>query len=81
MGKRCLNGTWLEKVDTNNQIVGVWYVKKDYYTTACKLHLKDINVENMGFGALKQHSENWKHRGLASAASIYSCQENLINKL
>ena len=58
MGKTFFNVAWLEKVDSNNQVVGVWCVKKDDYTATCKMCSKDVNVEYMGFGALKQHSEN-----------------------
>ena len=39
-------------------------MKKDNYTVICKLCSKDISFEYMGFGALKQHSEKQKHRGL-----------------
>ena len=61
MGKGWFNSDWLEKVDSNNQIVDVWCVKEDDYTATCKLHSKDISVEYIDLGALKQYFEKQKH--------------------
>ena len=53
MGKRRFNTEWLEKIDSNGHMVKVWCIKKDEHTATCTLCHKDINVEHMGFGALK----------------------------
>ena len=65
MGKRCFNDTWLDKVDFNNHTVQLWCIKKDETAThyLCK---KYINIESMGFAALKQHLEKLKHWGFSA---------------
>ena len=64
MGKRRFNTEWLEKIDSNGHMVKVWYIKKDEHTATCTLCHKDINVEHMGFGALKLHVKS--HKGFTS---------------
>ena len=44
-------------------------MKKDEFTATCAFCNKDINVEYIGFGALKQHAEKQKHRGFTSHLS------------
>ena len=58
-------------------------MKKDDYTTTCKLCCKDINTESMGFSALKQHSEKQKHRRLAcvdASAEGTSKQQSVLSQ-
>lgn len=69
MGKRQFSSAWLEKTDSNNHCINLWCVKKDEFTATCTLCNKDINVEYMGFGALRQHAEKQKHKGFASHLS------------
>ena len=52
-------------MDSNNQLVCVWCVPKSDFIVTCRLCSTDINIQYMGFAALKQHSEKQKHRGLA----------------
>ena len=66
MGKRRFNTEWLEKIDSNGHMVKVWCIKKDEHTATCTLCHKDINVEHMGFGALKQHVKKQIHKGFTS---------------
>ena len=66
MGKRRFNTEWLEKIDSNGHMVEVWCIKKDEHTATCTLWHKDINVEHMGFGALKQHVKKQVHKGFTS---------------
>ena len=66
MGKRWFSSAWWEK--TLNHCINLWCVKKEFKAT-CTLSNKDINVEYMGFGALKQHAEKQKHKGFASHLS------------
>ena len=41
-------------------------MQKDDYTAKCKLYHKDINVEYMGFSAIKQQSEKKLYLELSS---------------
>ena len=66
MGKRRFNTEWLEKIDLNGHMVKVWCIKKDEHTATCTLCHKDINVEHMGSGALKQHVKKQIHKGFTS---------------
>ena len=66
MGKRRFNTEWLEKIDSNSHMVKVWCIKKDEHRATCTLCHKDINVEHMGFGALKQHVKKQIHKGFTS---------------
>ena len=66
MGKGHFNNTWLDKVDSNNHMVHLWFMKKDQRTATCKICKKDINIESMGFAVLKQHLEKLKHQGLSA---------------
>ena len=54
------------KIDSNGHMVKVWFIKKDEHTATCTLCHKDINVEHMGFGALKQHAKKQIHREFTS---------------
>ena len=65
MGKRKFNDNWLERRDSNGQLVSMWCTKKSIYDVECKLCLAKLNIESMGFASLKQHSESEKHRRLA----------------
>ena len=66
MGKRRFSTEWLEKIDSNGHMVEVGCIKKDEHTATCTLCHKDINVEQMGFGALKQHVKKQIHKGFTS---------------
>ena len=57
-----------------------WYVKKERFTTTCKLCNKDINVAHMAFGALKQHSEEKIHIGF-SAQLVEVCVAKQIGSV
>ena len=58
-----------KKMDSNNHCINPGCVKKDEFTATCTLCNKDINVEYMGFEALKQHAEKQKYKGFASHLS------------
>ena len=63
MGKRHFNENWLDKPDANGQAISLWCIKKDNFTSTCKLCNTHINIAYMGYSALKQHSEKKKHKG------------------
>ena len=42
-----------------------WCVKRDKFTVTCKLCNKGINLAEIGFGSLKQHSEKNVHIGFS----------------
>lgn len=66
MGKRHFNDEWLSKPDANGQQIALWCIRKDEFTATCKLCQCDINTAYMGYSALKQHSEQKKHKGFSS---------------
>ena len=60
MGKRCFNDSWLNNVDS---VIWSMYgvskkMKEQQHANSVK---KDINIESMGFAALKWHTEKLKH--------------------
>ena len=67
MGKRKFNKDWLERTDSNNQLVSMWCEVNSDYDVKCKVCKAQLNgsVESMGFASLKQHSEGQKHRQLS----------------
>ena len=67
MGKRKFNNDWLERKDSNNQLVSTLCEVNgdgDIQCKVCKAQLHK-SIESMGFASLKQHSEGQRHRHLS----------------
>ena len=61
MRKQRFNTDWLNKIDSNGNLVHKWCMQKDDYTATCTLCHKDINVEHMGLSVVKHHNEKKVH--------------------
>lgn len=62
-GKTKFQAKWLEKMDSNNEIISTWCIKsKNEWEAFCKICNCSVSIANGGFSQLLQHSSRKKHR-------------------
>lgn len=64
-GRNHYRKKWLQKTDSNGDLVGWYIVKIGEFTVKCVWCNKEISVSNGGFTAVKRHSECQSHVKIA----------------
>ncbi len=55
MPQRFFKKEWLQKIDSNGQPIGYWYEERGGTGAWCKMCMKELNIQYMGFRALTQY--------------------------